>query len=364
MPGWPRTQRQSTMRRSWIPGADEREQLVRAWISGRSHRHRARIPALTDGAGRHPGSFRKSRVSVTCSRSRVGHAPDRGRRRTTRSQRPGQASRIGECVAMTIWQPALTASPTSGRKRQLAERRQGRLGLVEEVRPAGHEPVAEERQERLAVRLGVDAAAVAPLELGELLAVRAGGEVAGERLAIGVVDEDLRRGRLRARPASSPSAGRSRRSPRLAGRSRGACGSPTTGGGRAARAADAGQRWRHRPRRRCRRSWPWRRWRAPREGWTCPTRSRRRRSSPGGRGRGPAASRSPGCRMGTPGDRPCRHATSRGGATGRCGSGGSCVHRRGCRPRPLRAGVARGRAVRTFWYPLDRRRDGALVDGP
>ena len=71
----------------------------------------------------------------------------------------GKDRRIGECVAITSWQPSATQLVEAPQHRELALRRERRLGLVEQVEPVGAEALDEHGEERLAVRLLVQRAA-------------------------------------------------------------------------------------------------------------------------------------------------------------------------------------------------------------
>ena len=112
---------------------------------------------------------------------------------------PGNARRMGEWVAMIACAVRGHELLEQREERELPGRRQRRLGLVEEVGPVGDEPLAEEAQEALAVRLGVEALAVAPPQLAELAQERGPGEVVGEAGAILVLLVDGRQLRLELR---------------------------------------------------------------------------------------------------------------------------------------------------------------------
>ena len=84
---------------------------------------------------------------------------------------PGQASRIGEWVAMMNCAPSCAARLIAASTRERAGDRQRGLGLVEDVEALAGEAVGGEREERLAVRLLVQLRAAVEREVGRELPV-------------------------------------------------------------------------------------------------------------------------------------------------------------------------------------------------
>ena len=131
-----------------------------ATTSGRAGFERVH-PRLAHSRRRYEsGSLRKSRVIVTWSRSRIGDGRDRhlveGQDR--RAREGHQDRRVGHDDALCA--SLLDDLAEHRQERELTQRRERRLGLVEEVQAVRDESGLEEVEESLAVRPIVEVAAV------------------------------------------------------------------------------------------------------------------------------------------------------------------------------------------------------------